>query len=316
MDLKKAKELCLELMDKHGLTKEKNWRFGWINSQSTAGCCSYKINRGEYSPLFLHLPKYPEGGKIQLSKFITSIHTEEKVRDTILHEIAHGLTKGHDHDYVWQRKAIEIGCNGQRYYHECEELAEAKKAVAKYIGVCPLCKNEWTANRVPKRDQWCKCAGRRFKQDERIKWVVNSNRAVTKPEPKIESTPNVPIHGSNQFAKKANTSFPETLLNQVPDSYKRMLDKFETEFLAMPICSRDIFEDIIRIAKTTSGSWRTMNREVRKACNIYVVKNCIMTNAEFQEKWFYEGVMVGRTTYGKNAPWAGSYSGYQLPKAA
>lgn len=52
-------------------------------------------------------------------------------------------------------------------------------------------------------------------------------------------------------------------------------------------------------------SWRLLNREVRKACNQYCYDNKIMTHAEFQEKYFYESVMLGRTMYGKNAPWIG-----------
>lgn len=37
----------------------------------------------------------------------------KEVEDTILHEIAHALTPGHEHDNVWKNKALEIGCSGK-----------------------------------------------------------------------------------------------------------------------------------------------------------------------------------------------------------
>ncbi len=37
-------------------------------------------------------------------------HPEPEIFDTINHEIAHALTPGHDHDEVWAKKALELGC--------------------------------------------------------------------------------------------------------------------------------------------------------------------------------------------------------------
>ncbi len=311
MELLKAQKLCRELMDLHGLTLKNKWTFKWSNSKNTAGRCTYKVNRSFFN---LGGSIYPEGGVITLSKFITPIHSDEKVRDTILHEIAHGLTKGHHHDYVWQRKAIEIGSDGKRCFAICDDLHKAKKETSKYTGTCPLCKHEWHQSRLPKRDQWCKCAGRRFKQEEKIQYIMNGAPAKAHAAIPVV-TPRVPVAASRGFQQYASaaqnptfathTSFPNIMLNQAPDSYKSMLDKFEKEFMPHINDDRALFEKIVMKAKTTSNSWRTMNREVRKACNQYMGDTDRMTNKEFQETWFYEGVMVGRTTWGKSAPWIG-----------
>lgn len=36
-----------------------------------------------------------------------------KVKNTILHEMAHALTIGHNHDKVWKKKCIELGGDGR-----------------------------------------------------------------------------------------------------------------------------------------------------------------------------------------------------------
>ena len=207
-------------------------------------------------------------------------------------------------------KAMSIGCSGDRCYEVTGELAEKKKEISKVIGTCPKCRKDFFMTRMPKRDQLCKCAGRRFKQEEKIHWVMNGQikQTVTNPIPKI---PVAVSRGFQQFTKPSavasgHTSFPDALLDQPVDSYKKMLNKFEQDFLALSVMmneTRDTFEKIVMKAKTTSSSWRTMNREVRKACDQYCSDNGLMTHKEFQEKFFYEGIMNGRTTWGKNAPW-------------
>lgn len=302
MELNKAQALCIELMNQHGLTKENGWKFEWIKSKRAAGMCGFFGTRKEYY-----------GGVIMLSSFVTLHHSDEKVKDTILHEIAHGLTPGHGHDYVWRMKAMSIGCNGHRCYdvNESEALVEAHEKTANVIGTCPKCSKKSFKTRMPKRDLWCKCTNRRFLQEEKIVFVLNNAKnTLPKPAQKVIPTPKVPIAASRsfqQFTKQFNghTSFPNTLLNQAPDSYKGMLDKFEKEFLALPAMmneTRQTFENIVANAKK-SNSWRTMNREVRKACNAWIVKNGYMTNKAFQEMFFYEGVMIGRVKYGKEASW-------------
>ena len=312
MELLKAQTLCLQLMDKHGLTKEAGWKFEWINSQRAAGKCrthgGRKVIGRTYGGKRVFAPTgTTNGGVIMLSKFITQHHDEAKVLDTILHEIAHGLTPGHGHDYVWRSKALSIGCNGERCFdvNDSETLKEAKKAASKYTGKCPLCPNEWHTNRLPKRDQWCKCTKRRFKQEEKIVYTLNGTKSASIAKP----TPKVPIEVSrsfNQFIAQKTTSeyYSRIILDKDFDSYHSMLCKFRKEFL--PLIGNDVtlFMNITRTAET-SNSWRTMNREVRKTCNQYMIDNNKMSNKQFQEMFFYESVMIGRITWGKNAPWIG-----------
>ena len=85
---------AIDLMLKHGL---KKWRFQFDSSTRRAGCCNYSNKM------------------ISLSFNLAQNGSDEDIRDTILHEIAHALVgKKHNHDTVWKEKAIEIGCSGKR----------------------------------------------------------------------------------------------------------------------------------------------------------------------------------------------------------
>jgi len=107
--------LARELMDKHGL---ESWRFSFDNSKRRVGYCQYSRKT------------------ISLSKSVSVSCTKALVKDTILHEIAHALVgPGHGHDWVWQRKCIEIGGSGQRMA-DASEIEQDKLNFA-YKGTCP-----------------------------------------------------------------------------------------------------------------------------------------------------------------------------------
>ncbi len=287
MELNKAKALCLELMTKHGLTLATGWKFEWIRSHNTAGRCANTYNR--------LLQKYT-GGTISLSTFVTQHHDEAKVTDTILHEIAHALTPGHGHDYVWVRKAIEIGCNGQRCYdvNDSAELTAAREKTSKVVGTCPKCQEKFFMTRMPKRDQWCRCQRRPLRQEYKIQWVINGNTVPTVIPTKPQETK--PIFTSTN---NTNNMAQYPTVNAPIDSYGKMLQKFMGEIKAY-IPEAELKSMANGIEKK---SWRFVNREMRKACNQYCADNDIMSLADFQAKWFYEGTMIGRTTWGKDAPW-------------
>lgn len=115
MNLTEAKELAISLMTKYNLIK-LGWKFDFNNRARSAGLCSYRKKI------------------IYLSRIITELESYEFVKDVILHEIAHSLTPGHHHNEVWKKKAIEIGCNGDRCFQHKKENLEN---IAKYKGVCP-----------------------------------------------------------------------------------------------------------------------------------------------------------------------------------
>ena len=74
-----------------------DWIFRFDHGTRRAGCCNYRDK------------------KISISLNLASNASDEAVRDTLLHEIAHALVgKKHHHDAVWRTKAQEIGCSGER----------------------------------------------------------------------------------------------------------------------------------------------------------------------------------------------------------
>lgn len=89
--------IALDLMEQHGLTgpdvpEDKRWTFKWDNAKRRAGQCN-ETQR-----------------VISISRPITELWGAERMRDTILHEIAHAIAGArHRHDRVWQAIAASIG---------------------------------------------------------------------------------------------------------------------------------------------------------------------------------------------------------------
>ena len=88
MNLVDAQTMALDLIQQH--CPEYTFRFN--NRKSSFGICSFTHRR------------------IELSRIHTSIESEEQVRNTILHEIAHALA-GHEngHNRIWKSIARSIG---------------------------------------------------------------------------------------------------------------------------------------------------------------------------------------------------------------
>ena len=82
------------------------------------------------------------------------VNTEELIRETALHEIAHPLTPRHGHDAVWKAQARALGIPDTR----C--CSEAVMILGKYIALCPKCKRLHTRDRSPKYERWCLKCGR------------------------------------------------------------------------------------------------------------------------------------------------------------
>ena len=159
MNLDKAQELALDLMQEHRLI-EKGWTFHFDNAKTRFGLCWYGKKR------------------IQLSKILVNAELNEGVvENTILHEIAHALDclkRGRSsHDYKWRRLARSIGCDGNR----CGDyLTSSPKLLPKpkWKITCPVCKTEFFRhlNRSNKQQSCGKCSSR---WDERfiLIWSLN-----------------------------------------------------------------------------------------------------------------------------------------------
>lgn len=135
MNLITAQRLALDLMSEHGLIGI-GWSFRFDNAKRSLGQTNYAKKT------------------ISLSRHVTPLIDEEKVRLTILHEIAHAHTPGHGHGPVWRRMCIAIGGDGKR----CTELSFEETPKGKYIATCPQGHQHY-CDRLPKRAMRCvKCA--------------------------------------------------------------------------------------------------------------------------------------------------------------
>jgi predicted SprT family Zn-dependent metalloprotease len=111
---------------------------------------------------------------ISLSKPYLEVGTDEDIRDTILHELAHALAgPGAGHGPLWKRQCLIVGCKPQRCgegkFHDAREDA-------KYRLKCSDCDYEWGFLRRPKHTSYThpKC---RFKPNRGKMIFVNQEGA-------------------------------------------------------------------------------------------------------------------------------------------
>ena len=126
-----AMKMAYNLMTKYGITCELILG----NSKRFLGYATWNWddNKGKYVPKSL-----------ELSTYLIALNNEDEVRNTILHEIAHLLTCGHHHDWVWKMKCREIGCDPKRLN------TTANMAKGRYTGVCDKCGKDFSIYRKPK----------------------------------------------------------------------------------------------------------------------------------------------------------------------
>jgi len=158
MKLIDAQTLALQLMVDHGLL-EQNWYFEFDNAKRRFGVCNYRYKR------------------IGLSKHLVSLNDEARVRNTILHEIAHALVGGgHGHDNVWRRKAIEIGCDGER----CYSTKVVETPESRYIAECKGCGKVHKRHKMTRSLKYGSsscgtCSNGRYNPTFKLEWILNSN---------------------------------------------------------------------------------------------------------------------------------------------
>lgn len=141
MTINEAYVLAVSLKNKH--PELSSWKVSFNNRKKAFGICNYRTR------------------EISLSKLFIPFMTDEAVKDTIVHEIAHALTKGHDHDNVWKRKCIELGGNGYRisgvenFKNGIDGILEFGAKNCKYTLTCPTCGCKVHLNRKPKLTRSC-----------------------------------------------------------------------------------------------------------------------------------------------------------------
>lgn len=164
MNLHETRKLAEQLMAKHQLNYS-GWRFEFDSARRRAGVCKHRKK------------------VIGLSKYLLPHMKEDKVKDTLLHEIAHALVgPKHGHDWVWRNKAIEIGCNGARCYDPKEDFhagaVDELATQSKYYLYCETCGKKTPIHRKPKREKACGacCNKHSFgRYDERFKLTLIQN---------------------------------------------------------------------------------------------------------------------------------------------
>lgn len=156
MDLKRALMLGEELLAVHGLN---DWSIVLDRAKTRAGVCR------------------PGNKQIGLSGYLTQLHPEDEVRDTILHEIAHALVgPSNGHNEVWTRKAQEIGCSGLR----CSDPS-MPKVEGHWIGTCPA-GHIVRRHRRPERVSACgTCGNGKFDPAHIRTWTYGGRQAAMHP---------------------------------------------------------------------------------------------------------------------------------------
>ena len=111
MDLADAEQLCTLLLAEH----LPGWSFSYDRAYVRFG------------------RTWPDRRRITLSAALVAANAPEVVRDTMLHEIAHGLTPDDGHGERWRHQAAALGADPKRRYDS------GRVRAARPRGRCPSC---------------------------------------------------------------------------------------------------------------------------------------------------------------------------------
>lgn len=149
--LAEFREMALSLMAAHDLSA---WGFQFDQATRRAGQCRYG--------------KGGSPGTLSFSAPLMSLWTPEQQRDTVLHEIAHALTRGHGHDASWQLECIRVGADPTRTWgHNGEEELEPR-----WTGTCPA-GHTAGRERQPSRQISCDLCSSHFDPRSLFTWTRN-----------------------------------------------------------------------------------------------------------------------------------------------
>ena len=127
--------MARDLMSKH--SELDLWRFSFENYKKSFGRCNYTTRT------------------ISISSYLCDSMTDIAIKDTLIHEIAHALTRGHGHDNVWRRKCAELGGVPERTASTSKSLIEGAILQSKYTLTCPCCGYKIPKHRAIKHSISC-----------------------------------------------------------------------------------------------------------------------------------------------------------------
>ncbi len=143
MDLPTALTLARTLMDAHGLTR---WELTLDHAKRRAGQTNFTRRC------------------ISLSRHFLALYDESRVREVVLHEIAHALVgPDHAHDGIWRATAAQIGARPQR----C--ITDGPRPKAPYRGTC-INGHTIERYRLPRRPISCATCSARYNPAYAFTW--------------------------------------------------------------------------------------------------------------------------------------------------
>ena len=159
MTINQAIRLAEKMMKVHN--ELRYWKVTFNKRKRAFGVCNYSKRQ------------------IELSTYLVPAMSDDAIKDTITHEIAHALTRGHGHDNVWKMKCIELGGNGQRcggsdHYKDGQAgQMIIQEKLAKYTLACPCCGTKYYKNRKPTRS--VSCGKHSGVYDPKYKFIITQN---------------------------------------------------------------------------------------------------------------------------------------------
>jgi predicted SprT family Zn-dependent metalloprotease len=160
VDLRDAYAMAEYLLEVHGLD---DWQVSYDNAKRRAGICKFAEQT------------------LGLSAPLTAVHTEDDVRDTILHEIAHALVgPAHGHDATWLAMARRIGSSGERCVSP-----DSPTPPAAWLGACPG-GHTLERHRRPERVLTCGLCSSTFDLAHLYNWTHHGKPAVLHPNYEAE----------------------------------------------------------------------------------------------------------------------------------